>query len=61
MNNSYNYADFVGMNIKSTEAMDTENYQNEAIQANAYTDDTSIETRIENMLLNHSKYYIYCE
>ncbi len=58
MNNSYNYTDFVGMSVNSDDEFEPYGYPAENTQ---FVEDTSIEARIENMLLNHSKYYIYCE
>lgn len=59
MNTSYNYADFVSMSITSDDDYEPYGYQSDAeLLEDGYT---PAENRIENMLLNHSKYYIYCE
>ena len=60
MNNSYNYADFVGLDLKSDEAFEPYGYPPET-SFHTYSEENAKEQRIENMLLNHSKYYIYCE
>lgn len=60
MNNSHNYADFIGMSLTSTEEFEPYGYQQEA-SLMTYSEESATELRIENMLLNHSKYYIYCE
>lgn len=60
MNNSHNYADFVGMSLTSAEEFEPYGYQQEA-GLSISTEESATELRIENMLLNHSKYYIYCE
>ena len=60
MNTSHNYADFIGMSITSNDDYEPYGYQQEVETAHD-SDYGSMESRIENMLLNHSKYHIYCE
>lgn len=60
MNNSYNLTDFIGMSITSSEEFEPYGYSSELEQADLY-EEHSREAKIENMLLSHSKYYIYCE
>lgn len=60
MNTSYNYADFIGMSITSTIDHEPVGHQPE-LEAPLEGEHSSMENRIENMLLNHSKYHIYCE
>lgn len=57
MNNSYNYAGFAGLNLSSDEKSEPATFKTPPTD---YQESAS-ETRIEQMLLNHSKYYIYCE
>jgi len=60
MNTSYNYADLMSMGIISNINYEPAGHQ-QKLDAPHESDHSSIENRIENMLLNHSKYYIYCE
>lgn len=60
MNNKHNYADFVGMSLTSNDEFEPYGYEPE-LQLATYEFETPQEKRIENMLLNHSKYHIYCE
>jgi len=60
MNTSYNYADLMSMGIISNINHEPVDHQKK-LDAPHETDYSSKENRIENMLLNHSKYYIYCE
>jgi len=60
MNNSCNYADFIGMDLSSDNEYGTYDYELE-IQPMSYSQESSVETRIEHILLNHNKYHIYCE
>lgn len=61
MNDSRNYADFVGMKFSSADDSEPYDYQQETPLASSNTDEPYIETSIESMLLSHSKYHIYCE
>ena len=61
MNNSYNYADFAGVSLTSNNELEYQRTQPELQLRSTHTADTSIEKRIENMLLSHNKFYIYCE
>ena len=61
MNNSYNYADFIGMNLKSDDHFETQAYQAELQPVATQSQDQTIDNRIENMLFSHHKYHIYCE
>lgn len=60
MNTSHNYADFIGMSITSNIDYEPSGNQQE-LEAPYEGEHSSMESRIENMLLNHSKYYVYCE
>ena len=60
MNNNYNYADFVGMDLISDDEYEPYGYELR-LQPASYSQESSVETRIEHMLLNHNKYHIYCE
>jgi hypothetical protein len=61
MNNSYNYADFAGISLSSNNELEYQRPQPELQQRSTHSADSSIEKRIENMLLSHSKFYVYCE
>ena len=60
MNNSYNYSDFVGMNLTSDDEFESHSYQQE-LQTATDSNDAVFDEQIQSMLLNHTKYYIYCE
>ena len=60
MNNSYNFSDFVGTSLLDDDEYDS--YGHEAgLQLYDNSRDPVFDINIENMLLNHSKYHIYCE
>lgn len=61
MNNSYNYADFIGMSITSDDEFETHSYHQELQPASSYPQEPSIDSGIEHMLFGHHKYHIYCE
>jgi len=61
MNNSYNYSDFSGISLTSNNELEYQRSQPELQQRSTHTAGSSIEKRIENMLLSHNKFYIYCE
>ena len=60
MNNSHNYADFVGMSLHSDEEFEPYGYQLE-LQTASTPQESTVDNRIEHMLFSHHKYYIYCE
>jgi hypothetical protein len=61
MNNSYNYADFSGVSLSSNNELEHQRSQPELQQVSTHSAESSSEKRIENMLLSHSKFYVYCE
>ncbi|MFW2374217.1 MAG: hypothetical protein ACN4GM_13915 [Gammaproteobacteria bacterium] len=61
MNNSYNYADFIGTSITSNGEYEAQNYHQELQPASSYLQEPSTDTPIEYMLFSHHKYHIYCE
>ncbi len=61
MNNSYNYADFIGMSLTTSGESEAYGYQQELQQQSYSSQETPAERNIENMLFNHHKYHIYCE
>ena len=61
MNNSYNYSDFDGVSLTANNELDHYSSQLELQQVSTYSQESATEKRIEQMLLSHSKYYVYCE
>lgn len=61
MNNSYNYADFIGMSLASEDEFESSGYQRELQTVAVCSQETAAEKHIENMLFSHHKYHIYCE
>ena len=61
MNNSYNYSDLDGVSLTANNELDHYSSQLELQQASTYSQESATEKRIEQMLLSHSKYYVYCE
>jgi len=58
MNN--NYAIFVEKSLTTNDEFEPHGYQQEVQQVPTHSA-TSSEDHIEQMLLKHSKYYVYCE
>lgn len=61
MNNSYNYSDFIGMGLTANNEVDHYSTQPELQQVSTQPKESSADKHIEEMLLNHSRYHIYCE
>lgn len=61
MSNNYNTSDFVGMSLTANNELEPYDSQLELQQVSTYSQESPTEIRIEHMLLNHSKYYVYCE
>jgi len=61
MNNTINYADFIEMSVTSDEEFEPYGYSSELETGSSNTYESANEKRIENMLLSHSKYHVYCE
>ncbi len=61
MSNNYNTSDFVGMSLTANNELEPYDSQLELQQVSTYSQESQTEIRIEHMLLNHSKYYVYCE
>lgn len=61
MNNSYNYADFAGISLSSNNELEHSRPQPELQQVSSYSSESSADRHIEDMLLSHSRYYVYCE
>ena len=61
MNNSYNYSDFEGVNLTANNELDHYSSQLELQQVSTHSQESATEKHIEQMLLSHSKYYVYCE
>lgn len=61
MNSKYNLSDFVGMNMTASNDKRHYSSQYNTQQASMSSDESVTEKRIEDMLLSHSRYYVYCE
>lgn len=61
MNNSYNYADFIGMSLTSNEEFEPYGYQQELQQLTPHSQESNIESGIEHMLFGQHKYHNYYE
>ena len=58
---NYNYANFAVTPPASVNQQEAYDSQLQLQQVPAYTEASPAEKRIENMLLSHSRYYVYCE
>ena len=61
MNNSYNYADFIGTSITSDDELEAGAYHQQLQPAASYLQEPGKDSPIEHMLFSHHKYHIYCE
>ena len=61
MNNTYNYSDFSGATLTANNEPEYYRSKPELQQVSAHAQESPSEKRIEDMLLSHSKYYVYCE
>lgn len=61
MNNNYNYSDFAGLSLTANNELDYYGSQKQSRQVSIDSQESPTEKRIENMLLNHNKYHVYCE
>lgn len=61
MNRNYNYSDFVGMDMSASNKLKHYKSAQKIQQKSMPSSQSDIEKRIENMLLSHSRYYVYCE
>jgi len=62
MSKSYYDKNFVEMNLASRNQLEiTCSQQEMQLQQVSYSQESPTEKRIENMLLSHSKYYVFCE
>ena len=60
MNNSYNYADFIELSLNSDDDFEPYGYEPQ-LQVRTYEHESAPESRVEHMLLNHSKFDVNCE
>jgi len=61
MNDNYNYSDFAGINLTANNESQHHGSQQELRQVSSSSQESATVKRIENMLLSHNKYYVYCE
>jgi len=61
MSNDYNYSGFAGLGLGPLDESELYSTQLQSHQGSSYSEEDPTESRIENMLLGHSKYYVYSE
>lgn len=61
MNNTYNYSDFSGVALTANNELDPYRSTPELQQVTTHAQESPNEKHIEDMLMSHSKYYVYCE
>lgn len=61
MNSKYNTSDFVGMNLTATKQIEHFENQQRLQQVSVSSSNSVTEKRIEDMILSHSRYYVYYE
>lgn len=61
MNNTYNYSDFNGVVLTANNELEPYRAEPQLQQVTTHAQETPYEKHIEDMLLNHSRYYVYCE
>jgi hypothetical protein len=64
MNNNFNYSDFAGIRLTANNELDRNSAQNRSQQQTkviTHSYETPTEKQIEEMLLSHNKFYVYCE
>jgi hypothetical protein len=65
MNSNYNYSDFAGIRLTANNELDHSNSPNSPQQKRekvfTHSYETPTERQIEEMLLSHNKFYVYCE
>ena len=60
MNTSYNYADFIKMDLTSNDDFEPYGYEAQP-QKTTYESESPADTQIKNRPLNHGKYQAYSE
>jgi hypothetical protein len=61
MNNNYNFSDFAGLSLTANNELDHYGSQKQSRQVSIDSQESPAEKRIDNMLLSHNKYHVYCE
>jgi hypothetical protein len=65
MNSNYNYSDFAGIRLTANNELDHNvshaSSQQKLEKAFTHSYETPSEKQIEEMLLSHNKFYVYCE
>ena len=61
MNRKYNYSDFVGMDMTSSNRLKHYKSAQKTSQMSLPSYESATEKRIEDMLLSHNRYHVYCE
>lgn len=61
MNSKHISSNFVGMNMAASNEQEYYGSQQNIPQVSVSSDESAVDRHIEDMLLSHSRYYIYCE
>jgi hypothetical protein len=61
MNNNYNYSDFDGIRLTANNELAQNGTRQKSEQLRTHSYETPSEKQIEEMLLRHNKFYVYCE
>lgn len=61
MNRNYNYSDFGGIDMTASNKLKHYKSAQKIQQKSMSSNQSDIEKRIEDMLLSHNRYYVYCE